>query len=260
VGTSSRRRAAAWRGSRPICRRALLPRDPNDERNIFLEIRAGAGGDGRPSFAADLIRMYTRYAERQGWQAEIISESLSELGGYKEVDREDRRPGRPTPGSSSSPAGIACSAFRKPSAGRIHTSECTVAVLPEADALDDVVLNPAELRIVPSAPRAPAASTSTRPSPRSASPTCRPGSWSSAGLRARSTRTARRRSRAGGAHPRQAAAEQQAKTASTAAPDRLGRPLRAHPHLQLSAGPVTDHRINLTLYKIDRSWTASSTS
>src|SRR5256885_4615144 len=65
--------------------KALLPRDPNDERNIFLEIRAGAGGDESALFAADLFRMYTRYAERQGWQAEIISESPSELGCYKEV-------------------------------------------------------------------------------------------------------------------------------------------------------------------------------
>src|SRR5437879_11192440 len=65
--------------------KALLPRDPNDERNIFLEIRAGTGGDESALFAADLFRMYTRYAERLGWQAEIISESPSELGGYKEV-------------------------------------------------------------------------------------------------------------------------------------------------------------------------------
>src|SRR5213080_567779 len=63
----------------------LLPRDPNDERNIFLEIRAGTGGDESALFAGDLFRMYTRFAERQGWQAEIISESPSELGGYKEV-------------------------------------------------------------------------------------------------------------------------------------------------------------------------------
>src|SRR5438270_646210 len=65
--------------------KALLPRDPNDERNIFLEIRAGTGGDESALFAADLFRMYTRYAERHGWQAEVISESPSELGGYKEV-------------------------------------------------------------------------------------------------------------------------------------------------------------------------------
>src|SRR2546428_5307753 len=97
--------------------KALLPRDPNDERNIFLEIRAGAGGDESALFAADLFRMYTRYAERQGWQAEIISESPSELGGYKEVIaknvgqgpysrlkfqsrryRGPRRPGTQTPG------------------------------------------------------------------------------------------------------------------------------------------------------------------
>ena len=81
------RRARAWSEIEADLQTALLPKDPNDERNIFLEVRAGTGGDESALFAGDLFRMYTRYAERQGWQVEVISESPSELGGYKEVDR-----------------------------------------------------------------------------------------------------------------------------------------------------------------------------
>ena len=93
---------------------ALLPKDPNDERNIFLEIRAGTGGDESALFAGDLFRMYTRYAERQRWQVEVMSESPGEIGGYKEVIARDRRPGRLFASSSSSPAATACSACRRP--------------------------------------------------------------------------------------------------------------------------------------------------
>jgi peptide chain release factor 1 len=91
---------------------ALLPRDPNDERNIFLEIRAGTGGDEAALFAGDLLRMYTRYAERQGWRVEIISASDSELGGYKEAIV--RVAGNGATSSSSSPAATGCSACRPP--------------------------------------------------------------------------------------------------------------------------------------------------
>ncbi|HEY5637066.1 MAG TPA: peptide chain release factor 1 [Burkholderiales bacterium] len=127
--------------------RSLLPRDPNDERNIFLEVRAGTGGDESALFAGDLFRMYTRYAERHGWQMEIISESLSELGGYKEVIA--RVVGRGAYSRLKFESG-GHRVQRVPATeaqGRIHTSACTVAVLPEADAIDNVVLNPAELRI-----------------------------------------------------------------------------------------------------------------
>jgi peptide chain release factor 1 len=125
----------------------LLPKDPNDERNIFLEIRAGTGGDEAALFAGDLLRMYTRFAERNRWQVEMISESASEIGGYKEVivrlagfdaysrlkfesggHRVQRVPATETQ-------------------GRIHTSACTVAVMPEADEVEDVNINPADLRI-----------------------------------------------------------------------------------------------------------------
>ena len=125
----------------------LLPKDVNDERNIFLEIRAGTGGDESALFAGDLLRMYTRFAERNRWQVEMVSKSASEIGGYKEVivrlignsvysklkfesggHRVQRVPATETQ-------------------GRIHTSACTVAVMPEADEVEDVNINPADLRI-----------------------------------------------------------------------------------------------------------------
>jgi peptide chain release factor 1 len=125
----------------------LLPKDVNDERNIFLEIRAGTGGDESALFAGDLLRMYTRFAERNRWQVEMVSESASDLGGYREVivrlvgngvyaklkfesggHRVQRVPATETQ-------------------GRIHTSACTVAVMPEADEVEDVDINPADLRI-----------------------------------------------------------------------------------------------------------------
>jgi peptide chain release factor 1 len=125
----------------------LLPRDPRDERNIYLEVRAGTGGDEAAIFAGDLHRMYTRYAERRGWQVEILSESYGEHGGYREVI--SRVVGRG-----------AFSAFKFESGthrvqrvpeteaqGRIHTSACTVAVLPELDEIDDIQINPADLRV-----------------------------------------------------------------------------------------------------------------
>ncbi len=126
---------------------ALLPKDPDDHRNAFLEIRAGTGGDESALFAADLARMYLRHAERRGWRTEVISESASDLGGYKELvlriegdevyehlkfesggHRVQRVPVTETQ-------------------GRIHTSACTVAVLPEPDEAQEVMLNPSDLRI-----------------------------------------------------------------------------------------------------------------
>jgi peptide chain release factor 1 len=125
----------------------LLPRDPDDERPAFLEIRAGTGGDEAALFAGDLARMYTRYAERQGWRIELISESPSELGGYKEVVL--RVLGRQAYGRLRFESG-GHRVQRVPvteSQGRIHTSACTVAVLPEPDEAQAVQINPAELRI-----------------------------------------------------------------------------------------------------------------
>jgi len=127
--------------------KALLPKDPNDERNIFLEVRAGAGGDESALFAGEIFRMYARYAERQRWQVEIISESPSELGGYKEVIARIVGQGAYSKLKFESGGHRVQRVPETEAQGRIHTSACTVAVLPEADAVDDVVLNPAELRI-----------------------------------------------------------------------------------------------------------------
>ncbi|HUK06151.1 MAG TPA: peptide chain release factor 1 [Burkholderiales bacterium] len=126
---------------------ALLPRDPNDDKNLFLEIRAGTGGDESALFAGDLFRMYTRYAERQGWQVELISESPSELGGYKEVIARVAGQGAYSRLKFESGGHRVQRVPETETQGRIHTSACTVAVLPEADAVGEVVLNPAELRI-----------------------------------------------------------------------------------------------------------------
>jgi peptide chain release factor 1 len=126
---------------------ALIPRDPDDERNAFLEIRAGTGGDESALFAGDLARMYLRWFERQGWRVEVMSESPAELGGYKELvlrvegDRVYEQLRFESGGHR---------VQRVPateSQGRIHTSACTVAVMPEPDEAEEVQLNAAELRI-----------------------------------------------------------------------------------------------------------------
>jgi peptide chain release factor 1 len=125
----------------------LLPKDPNDERNIFLEVRAGTGGDESALFAGDLFRMYTRFAERNGWQVEVISQSPSDLGGYKEVIAKLVGRGAYSKLKFESGAHRVQRVPATETQGRIHTSACTVAVMPEADEIVDVVLNPAELRI-----------------------------------------------------------------------------------------------------------------
>ena len=125
----------------------VLPKDPNDERNIFLEIRAGTGGDESALFSADLFRMYTRYAERKKWQVEIMSQSQSELGGYKEVIARIAGQGAYSKLKFESGGHRVQRVPTTETQGRIHTSACTVAVLPEVDAVADVVLNPAEMRI-----------------------------------------------------------------------------------------------------------------
>jgi peptide chain release factor 1 len=125
----------------------LLPKDPNDDRNIFLEIRAGTGGDESALFAGNLFRMYTRYAERQRWQVEVVSESPGEMGGYKEVIAKIIGQGAYSKLKFESGGHRVQRVPDTETQGRIHTSACTVAILPEADEVSDVVLNPAELRI-----------------------------------------------------------------------------------------------------------------
>lgn len=125
----------------------LLPKDEDDGRNIFLEIRAGTGGDESALFAADLLRMYTRYAERQGWKAEIVSQAESDLGGYKEVIV--RLSGTDVYAKMKFESG-GHRVQRVPQTetqGRIHTSACTVAVMPEVDEIEAIKINPADLRI-----------------------------------------------------------------------------------------------------------------
>lgn len=127
--------------------RLLLPKDPDDARNAFLEIRAGTGGDESALFAGDLLRMYTRHAERVGWRCELVSESESELGGYKEVVL--RVVGEDVFGALRFESG-GHRVQRVPATetqGRIHTSACTVAVLAEPDEAQAVQINPADLRI-----------------------------------------------------------------------------------------------------------------
>jgi len=131
----------------PELQRLLLPADPNDTRNIFLEVRAGTGGAEAALFAGDLHRMYLRFSELQGWQVEIISESPGEQGGYKEI--VSRISGRNVYSKLKFESGTH-RVQRVPeteSQGRIHTSACTVAVLPEADSIDQVEINSGDLRI-----------------------------------------------------------------------------------------------------------------
>ncbi len=127
--------------------RLLLPRDPNDERNVILEIRAGTGGDESALFAGDLLRMYLRFAERQGWQTELMSESASELGGYKEVIVRIAGDGAYSRLKFESGGHRVQRVPETEAQGRIHTSACTVAVMAEADELGDVKIDPEELRI-----------------------------------------------------------------------------------------------------------------
>jgi len=233
---------------------ALLPKDANDERNVILEIRAGTGGDESALFAGDLFRMYTRFAERNRWKVEMISESPSELGGYREVIA--RVVGDGVYGKLKFESG-AHRVQRVPETeaqGRIHTSACTVAVLPEADAINDVVLNQAELRI--DTYRASGAGGQHVNKTESAIrithlPTgivveCQDSrSQHKNREKALSVLAARIKDKQ--------MREQQAKTASArksliGSGDRSER-IRTYNFPQ---GRVTDHRINLTLHKIDR--------
>ena len=232
----------------------LLPKDPNDEHNLFLEIRAGTGGDESALFAGDLFRMYTRFAEREHWQVEIISQSLSEVGGYKEIIAQISGDGAYSKLKFESGGHRVQRVPTTETQGRIHTSACTVAIMPEIDEISDVVLNPSELRI--DTYRASGAGGQHINKTDSAvrithNPTgivveCQDGrSQHKNKAQAMSVLIARIRDKQ--------MSEQQAKQAATrklliGSGDRSER-IRTYNFPQ---GRISDHRINLTLYKIDQ--------
>jgi len=234
--------------------KALLPTDPNDERNTFLEVRAGTGGDESALFAGDLFRMYARYAERQGWQVEIISESPAELGGYKEVIARIIGQGVYSKLKFESGGHRVQRVPETEAQGRIHTSACTIAVLPEADAINEVVLNPAELR-VDTFRASGAGGQHVNKTDSAIRVTHLPTGIVVECQDSRSQHKNREKALgvlAARIRDKQMS-EQQAKTASTrklliGSGDRSQR-IRTYNFPQ---GRVTDHRINLTLYKIER--------
>lgn len=124
----------------------LLPKDPRDEANIFLEVRAGTGGDEAAIFAGDLFRMYVRYAERQSWNVEILNESLGEHGGYKEIIARVEGKGVFSKLKFESGTHRVQRVPETEAQGRIHTSACTVAILPEQEEIEDIEINPADLK------------------------------------------------------------------------------------------------------------------
>jgi peptide chain release factor 1 len=125
----------------------LIPKDPRDERNIFLEIRAGTGGDEAALFAGDLLRMYSRFAEQQGWQVETLNENPGEHGGYREIICRIAGRGVFSRLKFESGTHRVQRVPQTEAQGRVHTSACTVAILPEIEAIDKIEINPAELRI-----------------------------------------------------------------------------------------------------------------
>jgi peptide chain release factor 1 len=148
LGTEEvRRLQQALEGSEAELRRLLLPKDPRDDRNIFLEVRAGTGGDEAAIFAGDLHRMYARYAERKGLAVEVLSESAGEHGGYKEIISRIAGKGAFSLLKFESGTHRVQRVPATEAQGRIHTSACTVAILPELDEVEEVDINPADLRI-----------------------------------------------------------------------------------------------------------------
>ncbi len=231
----------------------LLPKDPNDSKNVFLEIRAGTGGDEAAIFSGDLFRMYSRYAENRGWKVEIISESLGDHGGYKEIISRVVGNGVYSQLKFESGAHRVQRVPETESQGRIHTSACTVAIMPEADETEDVDINKADLRI--DTFRASGAGGQHVNKTDSAIrlthiPTglvveCQDErSQHKNKAKAMSLLAARLNS----AQQEQAAAEQASERKSLVGSGDRSERIRTYNYPQ---GRVTDHRINLTLYKLD---------
>jgi len=234
--------------------RLLVPKDPHDDSNIFLEVRAGTGGDEAALFAGDLFRMYTRYAESKGWGVEVLSESPGEHGGYKEII--SRVIGRGAYSLLKFESGTH-RVQRVPATeaqGRIHTSACTVAILPELEEVEAVDLNPAEFcASIRFAPRARAASMSTKPTRPFASRILPTGvvvecqdERSQHKNRSRAMSLLKARLLAA-EREKQQSQQAQSRKLQVGSGDRSER-IRTYNFPQ---GRVTDHRINLTLYKLD---------
>jgi peptide chain release factor 1 len=233
--------------------RLLVPKDPHDDSNIFLEVRAGTGGDEAALFAGDLFRMYARYAESQRWEVEVLSESPGEHGGYKEII--SRIIGRGAYSLLKFESGTH-RVQRVPATeaqGRIHTSACTVAILPELEAVEAVDLNPADLRIdtyrssgaggqhvnkTDSAIRITHLPTGIVVECQDERSQHKNRSRALSLLKARLLADER---------ARQASAQAQSRKLQVGSGDRSER-IRTYNFPQ---GRVTDHRINLTLYKLD---------
>lgn len=148
LAEEEQRAAAARLGAmEPELLQLLLPKDPHDDSNIFLEIRAGTGGDEAAIFAGDLLRMYSRYAEEQGWKVEILSESPGEHGGYKEVITRVAGKGAYSRFKFESGTHRVQRVPETESQGRVHTSAVTIAILPEVEEVEDIEINPAELKV-----------------------------------------------------------------------------------------------------------------
>lgn len=231
----------------------LLPKDADDDKNIFIEVRAGTGGDEAALFAGDLLRMYSRYAERNRWQVEIVSANESELGGYKEVIARIIGFGAYSRLKFESGGHRVQRVPATESQGRIHTSACTVAVMPEAGELEEIQLNPSDLRI--DTFRASGAGGQHINKTDSAVrithlPTgmvveCQDGRSQHAN-KAQAMKVLA--SRLNDAQKREAQAKEAAERKSLIGSGDRSERIRTYNYPQ---GRVTDHRINLTLHKLD---------
>jgi peptide chain release factor 1 len=231
----------------------LLPRDPNDTANVFLEIRAGTGGDEAALFAGDLFRMYSRFAEARGWRMEVVSERPGEHGGFKEII--SRVEGKDVYGQLKFESG-AHRVQRVPeteSQGRIHTSACTVAVLPEVEDIDDVDIDKSDLRI-DTYRSSGAGGQHVNKTDSAIRITHLPSGIVVECQDERSQHKNRARALSllqarllDAARSTQAAEQAQSRKALVGSGDRSER-IRTYNFPQ---GRVTDHRINLTLYKLD---------